>query len=116
MYESNTSLALMITRNGLGEAPPELQAILVKNYFSLLVTEETIPDFVCCYGNGVKLTCKGSPVIEELKALESRGAKIIICKTCLNYFQLEDQVETGMVGTMHDIVDIQFKTGKTITI
>jgi len=116
MFNNNTSLALMVTRDGLGEAPDELQKILIKNYFALLVKEKLPPDFICCYGNGVKLTCKGSPVIEELKSLEKTGTKIIICKTCLNYFNLEDQIETGMIGTMHDIVDIQLNAGKVITI
>jgi hypothetical protein len=116
MFNKNTSLALMVTRDGLGEAPAELQKILIKNYFSLLVMEKLTPNFICCYSNGVKLTCKGSPIIEELKSLENRGTKIIICKTCLSYFNIEDQIETGMVGTMHDIVDIQFNAGKVITI
>src|SRR5664279_1484740 len=99
---TNSSLGLLVTRNGLGEAPAELQQILVKNYFSLLVQEEETPAYICFYADGVKLTCTGSVILEELKTLESRGSKLIICKTCLNYFKIADQVEAGMAGTMHD--------------
>jgi len=116
MCETDTSLALLVTRNGLGEAPAELQQILVKNYFSLLVNEEETPDFICFYGDGVKLTCIGSNIIGELKTLESHGTKLIICKTCLNYFNIAEQVAIGLVGTMHDILDIQLRAGKVINL
>jgi hypothetical protein len=112
----NSSFGLFVTRNGLGEAPAELQQILVKNYFALLVKEEETPAYICFYADGVKLTCTGSVVIEELKTLESRGAKLIICKTCLHYFNISDQVEVGMVGTMHDILDIQLRVGKVVNL
>ncbi len=112
----NLSLGLFVTRNGLGEAPTELQQILVKNYFSLLVKEEETPAYICFYADGVKLACTGSAILEELKTLESRGSKLIICKTCLHYFNISDQVETGMVGTMHDILDIQLRVGKVINL
>jgi hypothetical protein len=116
MEKINSSLGLFVTRNGLGEAPDELQQILVKNYFALLVQEDVTPGFICFYANGVKLACTGSPIQEELKELENRGAKIIICKTCLNYFHLADQVSAGMIGTMHDILDIQLRVEKIVNI
>ena len=116
MTNNKPTLALLATSNGLGQAPDELQLILAKNYFALLIKEEYTPNFICFYADGVKLTCKGSPVIEELKALEYRGTKLIICKTCLNYFKLVDQVEAGMVGTMHDIVDVQLNVKKVINL
>jgi hypothetical protein len=116
MSNNITSFALVLTRNGLGDSDPELQQILVKNYFALLIKEEFLPDFICFYANAVKLTCTGSPIIEELKELEKRGAKLIICKTCLNYFNIIEQVKVGMIGTMHDIVDIQFRAGKVLSL
>ena len=113
---NTVSIAIIVTRNGLGDASAELQQTLAKNYFSLLQKENYIPNFICFYGDGVKLTCTGSPVIEDLKSLEKKGTKLIICKTCLIFYHLLELCEVGMVGTMHDIIDIQFNAGKVFTV
>lgn len=112
--EINSKIAIIVNRNGMGDAPMELAHILVKNYFSLLIAEEKFPAYICVYGDGVKLTCEGSPIVEELKGIEQKGTKIIICKTCLVYNNLLDKVSVGSVGTMLDILDIQQNSTKII--
>ena len=118
MAERNTNekVAIFITREGMGDAPEQLSQLLVKNYLTLLLSEERIPSYICLYANGVKLACDGSSVIDELKKLEEAGAKIVLCKTCLNYFNLLDKVQTGTVGTMLDIIDIQHNSTKIINL
>ena len=53
---------------------------------------------------GVKLACEGSAVVESLRALEKKGTRLILCRTCLDYFGLMDKVAVGSVGKMTDIV------------
>lgn len=38
--------------------------------------------------NGVKLTIDGSEVLDDLKAYESAGLKILVCGTCLDHFNI----------------------------
>ena len=57
---------------------------------------------------------KDSGFTDELVKLESMGSKIVICKTCLIFYNLLDKVETGSVGTMLDIIDIQYNSTKLI--
>jgi hypothetical protein len=52
---------------------------------------------ICFYTEGVKLVVEGSPVVEELKALQARG-RLIVCQTCLNYFNLIDKVQVRSSG------------------
>jgi len=39
-----------------------------------------------------------------------------LCSTCLNYFNLVDQVQVGIVGGMPDIIEAQRKAAKVITL
>lgn len=54
--------------------------------------------------NGVKLTIDGSEVIEDLKAMEVGGLKILVCGTCLTHFNLLEQKQVGETTNMLDIV------------
>ncbi|MDP3435713.1 MAG: DsrE family protein [Bacteroidales bacterium] len=114
--ELNSKIAVMITREGMGEGPRELSLILVKNYLTLLKSENRVPAYICLYADGVKLACRESNVAQELKELEQAGSKVIICKTCLNFYNLLDSVECGTVGTMLDIIDVQHNSTKVINL
>ena len=54
-------------------------------------------------------------MLEELRGLEGRGGPLILCQTCLNYFQLADKVRVGIVGGMGDFPEAQSKAAKVIT-
>ena len=38
------------------------------------------------------------------------------CVTCLSHYGLNDQVAVGIVGGMHDIVELQQRAQKVITL
>jgi len=107
---------ILVTNNGLGTADLTLQHKLASKYFELLLQNENLPAAICFYTEGVKLTVTGSPVIEQLKALESKGVRLIICSTCLEYYNIGSQTQVGIVGGMTDIVEAQTKASKVITI
>ena len=54
----------LFTRNGLGNAPEDLQRILAINFLGLVADSGRIPGKMFFYGDGVKLACEGSDVIE----------------------------------------------------
>ena len=56
------------------------------------------PGAICFYADGVKLAVEGSPVLEQLVELETRGCHLILCQTCLNHFGLIEKVKVGIVG------------------
>lgn len=107
---------LLFTRYGMGQAPEGLQATLVAKYLSVTLESGILPAKVLFYTEGVKLACEGSPVLEQLKSLESQGVELILCKTCLDYFNLTSKVKVGIVGGMGDIVECLQKTAKIISL
>ena len=116
MSVPNSDTVILITRNGMGDAEPALQQKLITTYFKLLDEHNILPAAICFYTEGVKLVVEGSPVLQALQALEAKGVRLVLCSTCLSYFNLTDKVQVGIVGGMGDIIEAQFKAGKVISI
>lgn len=108
--------AILFTHFGMGDAPAELQQKLAGVFLNLLGQSDLAQARLLFYTDGVRLVCKGSPVLEQLKALEERGAELIICQTCLNYFGLIDKVQVGIVGGMADIIEALAQADKVISV
>jgi hypothetical protein len=107
---------ILVTNNGMGNATEPLQQLLFGKFVELLLQNESLPAALCFYTDGVKLVCEGSPVLEGLSILENKGVRLIVCSSCLNYFELTGSVRVGLVGGMGDILEAQLKAEKVITI
>jgi intracellular sulfur oxidation DsrE/DsrF family protein len=112
----DSETVLLITRNGMGDAEPALQQKLITTYFKLLDENNILPAAICFYTNGVHLVVDGSPVIDSLKSLEAKGVRLVLCSTCLGYYNLTEQVQVGIVGGMTDILEAQRRAGKVISV
>lgn len=66
--------------------------------------------------NGVKLTIEGADVLEDLKAYESAGLKILVCGTCLDHFSLLEKKRVGETTNMLDIITAMQLADKVINI
>ena len=107
---------ILITNNGMGKADETLQQKLIGKYLELIQQNDSLPNVICFYTDGVKLVVDGSPVLEQLTALEEAGVRLVVCSTCLEYFGLTDQVKVGIVGGMGDILEAQVQAEKVITL
>ena len=116
MIIPDSETVLLFTRNGMGDAEPALQQKLAGTYLKLLDEHGIQPAVICFYTEGVRLAVEGSPVLDVLKSLEEKGVRLILCSTCLNYFNLADQVRVGIVGGMTDILEAQRQAGKVISL
>jgi intracellular sulfur oxidation DsrE/DsrF family protein len=74
------------------------------------------PETVILMNNGVKLVTNDSPVLGELRQLESQGITILACGTCLSRLQLTDQVAVGQISNMYTIADTLLRADKTISL
>lgn len=107
---------IQITDNGMGKGDQALQHKLVVKYLELIQMNDKLPNAITFYTDGVKLVIEGSPVLEQLRALEGKGVRLIVCSTCLDHYGLSDKVRVGIVGGMTDIIEAQVKAEKVISL
>ncbi len=107
---------VIFNHNGMGQADTTLTHKLASTYLNFLDLDDRLPESICFYAEGVKLAVKNSPVLEELRSLENKGVKLIVCTTCLNHFNLFDDLAVGEAGGMKDIVEAQWDATKVITL
>ena len=107
---------IQVTHDGMGAADAELQHTLLRKYLLLLQQNGTLPSAICFYTCGVKMVIEGSPVLDVVQSLEAHGVRLIVCKTCLEYFGLLEKVRVGIVGGMGDIIAAQWLADKVISL
>ena len=113
---TKASCAILINHNGMGQADTNLTHKLASTFLNLLDLDDKLPETICFYADGVKLAVKGSPVLEELGSLADKGVKLVVCTTCLNHFELFDDLAVGEAGGMKDIIEAQWAVDKVITL
>jgi selenium metabolism protein YedF len=105
---------IVFAEDKMGRGNDELGTVLIKAFMHTLAGQAQKPDVMIFYNTGVKLTVQGSEVLEDLKQLEGEGVQILVCGTCLNYFEIKDKLAAGVVSNMYDIVEIMSSAGRLL--
>ena len=116
MINKLASCAIVVNQDGLGHADVALRHKLAANYFRTLHELGQRPQSILFYADGVKLTVEGSPCLAELTALAEAGVSLIVCRTCLEYYGLVQQIRVGDIGNMVRIVEAQAEASRIITV
>jgi len=114
-----SKIVILVKQEGLGQVPTEHKPFGLEMFDRFLHTLEgqaVKPQALCFYTDGVKLVCQGSSVLQSLSFLQGMGVRLVTCKSCLDYFNLGDQVAIGEVGGMNDIVKLLLQADKVITV
>ena len=106
---------IVIAGDKMGRGNDELGHVLVKTFLHTVAGQAQKPDVMIFYNTGAKLTVQGSDVLDDLKKLESKGVQILVCGTCLNYFEIKDKLAVGIISNMYDIVEIMSSAGRLFT-
>ncbi len=106
---------LFIGTDQLGAGSSELGQLLMRNFIYTLTRRDEMPGAVVFMNAGVKLSIAGSPALEEIKELENSGVEILVCGTCLDYYQLKEQHQVGQVSNMYDIAELLMKSERVVT-
>jgi selenium metabolism protein YedF len=107
---------VLIPSDGMGRGDQELGGILIRSFLHTLQEVEPLPDTIIFLNAGVKLTVEGSPVVEDLEALEQRDVEILACGTCLGHFGLKDKIVVGQVSNMYSIAESLLAAGSVVAL
>lgn len=99
-------LVAVLSANTMGNGEEQLGKILMKSFIFALTKQDQLPDTILCYNSGAFLTCEDSDSLDDLKAMEAQGVKILTCGTCLDFYGLKEKLTVGGVTNMYEIVEI----------
>jgi selenium metabolism protein YedF len=109
-------LVVVIPCNQMGRGEEELGHILIRSFLHALTEVSDRPDIMIFFNTGVKLTVKGSEVLEDLQVLEKNGVEILICGTCLDYFNLKEKIAVGQVSNMYTIAETMLAASRLVAV
>ncbi len=105
---------LVLGHDGMGHGDPKLGQQILATFLrkspALKLTA------IVLFNSGVKLATAGSPVLTELRQLHDNGVDIHACGTCVDYFELRDQIAVGEPSNMDAIVAELGRAEKVITL
>lgn len=105
---------IVCNEDKMGRGDDELGSVLMRAFLHTITEQTQKPDVMIFYNTGVKLTVQGSNVLDDLNKLVAAGVEMLVCGTCLNYFELKDKLGVGVVSNMYDIAGIMSKAGRLI--
>ncbi len=114
IMKSSKELVIVVGTDKLGEGDGILGANLMKSYMYALSESDDMPSDIIFLNSGVKLTTKGSSVIDSLEGLKDKGVNITSCGTCLDFYNLKDDLLIGDISNMYTIVEAMNKADNTI--
>jgi selenium metabolism protein YedF len=106
---------IVFSADKMGRGNDELGDVLIRAFIHTICEQENKPAAMIFYNTGVKLTVQGSDVLDDLQQLAAGGVEILICGTCLNYFEIKDKLAVGVVSNMYDIASLMSRAGRVIT-
>jgi selenium metabolism protein YedF len=83
-------------------------------FFHTLGEVESKPKTIIFMNSGVKLAVDGSRALDDLRDLAAQGISILVCGTCLDYFELTDKLAAGNISNMYDIANELLGAGKVV--
>ena len=112
--DTRTDTVVVIASDQMGEGAEELGKTLLKAFVFSLTPQDKLPKTILLYNGGAHLTCEGSPMLEDLKALEAEGVEILTCGTCLNFYGITEKLAVGGVTNMYVIAEKMLNAGNVV--
>jgi selenium metabolism protein YedF len=108
--------AIFITRDTIGEGERLLGEKLMSAWCSHLARAESVPSVICFMNSGIRLCLEGHPCTEHLAELQQAGVRLLVCGTCLDFYNAADNMAVGERSNMPEIQRTLLEAENTFTI
>lgn len=105
---------IAIQKQSLGGGDDDLGELLMKGFINTLPDLDRKPEQLVFLNSGISLTLKDSPVLDALRRLQDGGTKILVCGTCLDFYDKKQELAAGIVSNMYDILEVLSNSGKVL--
>ncbi|SUE34867.1 sulfurtransferase-like selenium metabolism protein YedF [Rikenella microfusus] len=103
-----------VSSDRMGSGNDELGRILLRAFINALGDAGRLPAYLLFYNGGIHLALEGSDTVAALKELERRGVKILVCGTCLDFYDAKERLAVGTVSNMFKITEVLAGAGHVV--
>ena len=115
--QSKSGYNVFFGKDYVGEGDKTLGRNLAKMMLYTLSESESLPQSIVFMNEGVKLpTSDVLDIINSINVLIEKGVKILVCGTCLNFYELAPMLKAGTVSNMYEILEELKSADKVITV
>jgi selenium metabolism protein YedF len=111
-----TGPVIVLSHNGMGSGSEELGKILLQACVNTLKEVSPLPSAILCYNAGVFAVSAGAPTVPALTELVEQGVDLLVCGTCVDYFELKSKIAVGTISNMYDILQHLSTAERIITL
>jgi selenium metabolism protein YedF len=97
---------ILVSSDKLGEGDEKLGESVLETFFTLLKQRDELPHAIFCMNRGVLTLTNDSFVSVHLKELMEKGVHVLACKTCVDYYEIEDKLQAGTVSSMGHFIEL----------
>jgi selenium metabolism protein YedF len=109
-------IAVLICTDKIGRGDDGLGVKLMASYVATLKEMGPALWRLILLNDGVKMAIEGAESLAALKELEESGVSILVCGTCLTWFDLLEEKAVGETTNMLDVVTSLQVAGKVISL
>lgn len=106
MNTDRQQFVVVFKSDSMGSGDKQLGDLLIKAYINTLAENSNKPAALVFYNAGVLLAAKDSDTAPALQVLEEQGVELLLCGTCVEFFDLKQQLAAGTISNMHAISEI----------
>ncbi len=104
-----------VSSSSMGRGDEKLGTKLMRGFLRTWIDSQPLPWRMIFINSGVKLTTVDQEAVEAVSLLEERGVEILSCGTCLEHFGLKEDLRTGKVTNMYEVIDSLNAASKVIS-
>lgn len=108
-------LLYVIASDTMGRGDDLLGRSLLQTYIQTIAAVEPLPRTIIFYNSGVRLVTTESDALTALKALQEKGVEILVCGTCLEFYQLKSAIQVGQISNMFAIMDATVHAARVVS-
>lgn len=105
---------IVFSSQQMGNGHEDLGLVLIRSFLVSLLEMDPLPRSILFYNSGVKLATGDSFVIGQLRELERKGVKLLLCGTCINFYNISRNIIIGRVSNMYEMTQEMISASKII--
>jgi len=106
----------VFAKDHIGEGEEPLGKMLTGAFLETMWEMEELPGKIIFLNSGILLCLKDSPHLEALKSLEKLGIELLLCGTCVEFYNKTDEIAIGEISNAYNILSSITAAGKVINL